>query len=237
MIDNSVSMQNSVSPTGAPLEAIDSARVVTNPPPHLATGFVQRRSPGQRLWAALTAPLPRNFPAFNLPSGGATVPSPYRVSSRALRLTVLFTALTVGLLFLLPGGPAWAQDAGTIEYPENGTGSVATYIADDPEGTATASWSLAGTDADAFTIVGGVLRFAKTPDYEVPADVVGTGGSSAAAGDNEYEITVEAMDSTGQDRHARSDSRGHRRGRGWHGDPLGAAAPGRRCLHRESGRP
>ena len=59
----------------------------------------------------------------------------------------------------------------TPEYLENGTGSVATYTAVDPEGTAIASWSLDGTDADAFTIVGGVLRFAKTPDYEMPADV------------------------------------------------------------------
>ena len=83
--------------------------------------------------------------------------------------------MAVGLLFLLPGGLAWAQDANDpIEYDENGTGPVATYTATDPEGTAITSWTLAGTDADAFTIVGGVLRFAKTPDYEMPADVAGT---------------------------------------------------------------
>ncbi len=83
--------------------------------------------------------------------------------------------MAVGLLFLLPGGLAWAQDAdGPIEYPENGTGPVATYTATDPEGTAITSWTLTGTDADAFTTVGGVLRFAKTPDYEMPADVAGT---------------------------------------------------------------
>ena len=68
----------------------------------------------------------------------------------------------------------------------------------DPEGTAIASWTLAGTDADAFTIEGGVLRFAKTPDYEMPADVQGTDDSTAAADDNMYEITVQAMDSTGK---------------------------------------
>ena len=43
-----------------------------------------------------------------------------------------------------------------------------------------------------------MLRFAKTLDYETPTDVVGTGDSTAAAGDNMYEITVQAMDSTGK---------------------------------------
>ena len=77
----------------------------------------------------------------------------------------------------------------TPEYAENGTDPVATYTAVDPEGTDIASWSLTGADARAFTIEGGVLRFAKTPDYEV---------STAAAVDNTYEITVQAMDSTGK---------------------------------------
>ena len=75
---------------------------------------------------------------------------------------------------------------------------MATYTAVDPEGTAITSWTLAGTDADAFTIVGGVLRFAETPDYEMPADVESTVDPPAAANDNEYEITVQAMDSTGK---------------------------------------
>ena len=106
--------------------------------------------------------------------------------------------MAVGLLFLLSGGLLRAQAAGTIEYPENGTGPVATYTAVDPEGTAITSWTLAGTDAGALTIEGGVLRFAKTPNYETPADVVGTDGSTAVADDNMYEITVQAMDSTGK---------------------------------------
>ena len=79
-----------------------------------------------------------------------------------------------------------------------------------------------------------MLRFAKTPDYETPADVAGTPPSTS---DNTYEITVQAMDSTGKIAHERSDGRGHQRRRRWHGDPLGAAAPGRRCLHREPDRP
>ena len=117
---------------------------------------------------------------------------------RALSVTAFLAALAVGLLFLLPGGLVWAQDAGTIEYAEDRTDPVATYTATDPEGTAIASWTLAGTDAAAFTIEGGVLRFAKTLDYENPTDVQGTSPSTAAAMDNSYEITVQAMDSTGK---------------------------------------
>ena len=123
----------------------------------------------------------------------------YRCPLSVVAILALLAALAVGLLFLLPGGPLQAQDAnGPIEYDENGTGPVATYTAVDPEGTAITSGTLDGTDADAFTIVGGVLRFAETPDYEMPADVAGTSPSTAAANDNEYEITIQAMDSTGK---------------------------------------
>ena len=207
MIDNSVSMQNSVSPTGAPFEAIDSAREVTNPP-HLATGVAQRRSPGQRLLAALTALLPRNFPAFNLPSSGAAAPSSQRGSSRALLLTAFLAALTVGLLFLVPGGPAWAQSAEAIEYTENGTGSVATFTAVDPEGKSV-TWSvltdstgvqdISGNDdddvevadvanSDLFSIdeSSGVLTFNDAPDYETPQ-----GGTASS---NTYMLVVQVSD-------------------------------------------
>ena len=44
-----------------------------------------------------------------------------------------------------------------------------------------------------------MLSFAKSPDYEKPTDVMGTADdSTAAAGDNSYEIMVKAMDSTGK---------------------------------------
>ena len=70
------------------------------------------------------------------------------------------------------------------EYPENGTGVVATYTAVDPEGADT-SWTLAGADAGVFMIDGGVLSFAKSPDYEMATD---------ADTDNTYEVTVQATD-------------------------------------------
>ena len=97
--------------------------------------------------------------------------------------------MAVGLVFLLPGGLAWAQDA-AIQYPENGTHPVATYTASDPEG-ASVRWSLGGVDAGDFTIEDGVLRFAKTPDYETPK---GSGTTDALT--NTYVVDVQATDET-----------------------------------------
>ena len=171
--------------------------VAPNTPPHdsRSTG---RASSGRLLPAALAGLFGRNFSALNPRSGGGASSSLFMGTGRALTGIAILAALAFGLLFLLPVGPLQAQDDGTIQYAENGMGPVATYTATDPEGTAIAYWSLTGTDADAFTIEGGVLRFAETPDYEMPSDVQGTGDSTAAPGDNEYEITVQAMDSTGK---------------------------------------
>ena len=69
------------------------------------------------------------------------------------------------------------------DYAENGTGDVAAYSASDPEGDTDITWSLAGTDRGDFDITGGVLTFLNSPDYE-------------RGGDNHYEVTVQATDST-----------------------------------------
>ena len=53
------------------------------------------------------------------------------------------------------------------DYPENGTGPVATYTAVDPEG-ADIVWSVAGTDAGDFSIENGVLTFKSPPNFEAP---------------------------------------------------------------------
>ena len=68
------------------------------------------------------------------------------------------------------------------EYAENGTGAVATFTAEDPEGEPIV-WSLVGADMDEFTIVNGVLRFKSSPDYE------DTGNT-----DHMYTVTVQASD-------------------------------------------
>ena len=53
------------------------------------------------------------------------------------------------------------------EYAENGTGVVARFTAEDPEGESI-TWSLAGADSEDFSIENGVLRFKSSPDYEDP---------------------------------------------------------------------
>ena len=183
-------MNHSVNPIHIGVDSVASTRMATQSPASLAPKTAHRPSPRQRLLAALTGLLPRNLPASNLPSGGATSPSSlYKRASRALSVTAFLAALVVGLLFLLPGGLAWAQDDGTIEYPEKGTGPVATYTAEDPEGT-TITWSLEGTDATYFRIEDGVLSFKETPNYE-SAKNDGTGETA-----NTYVVTVVATDSS-----------------------------------------
>ena len=70
-------------------------------------------------------------------------------------------------------------------YPENGTGTVASYRASDPEGQSV-TWSLSGTDSGNFSIsTTGKLTFKTPPDYEAPAD---------ANRDNKYLVRVRADD-------------------------------------------
>ena len=80
----------------------------------------------------------------------------------------------------------------SFTYRENGTATIYTFSAADPEGAAI-SWSPGGADGDDFTITvdsrgRGVLTFASPPDFENPTD---------ADRDNVYEVTVEARDSEG----------------------------------------
>ena len=72
------------------------------------------------------------------------------------------------------------------EYAENGTGAVATFTAEDPEGE-TITWSLAGADMDEFTIVNGVLRFKSSPDFEEPQGGINDDSIT-------YEVMVQASD-------------------------------------------
>ncbi len=104
-----------------------------------------------------------------------------------LPFIALLAALTLGLLFLLPGGLLQAQDDSTIKYTENGAGPVATFTAVDPEGESIV-WSLAaGGDMEDFSIDDGVLTFKSSPDFESPQG--GNAGNS-----NTYEVTVQASD-------------------------------------------
>ena len=80
----------------------------------------------------------------------------------------------------------------SFTYRENGTATIYTFSATDPEG-ATISWSPGGSDGGDFTITAdsrgrGVLAFARPPDFESPTD---------ADRDNVYEVTVVATDDQG----------------------------------------
>ena len=80
----------------------------------------------------------------------------------------------------------------TLTYQENGTATVYTYSATDPQ-RGVITWSLTGTDAGDFTIASdssgrGVLTFRSPADFENPAD---------SNRDNVYEIMVVATDEQG----------------------------------------
>ena len=78
-------------------------------------------------------------------------------------------------------------------YRENGTSTIYTFRASDPQSGTTISWSLTGTDAGDFTITvdtsgRGVLTFNIVPDFENPDD---------SDQDNAYELAVVAADGDG----------------------------------------
>ena len=81
--------------------------------------------------------------------------------------------------------PPAVTGATSFTYRENGTATLHTFRATDPERSAI-TWSLLGTDDNDFAISEtGVLYFANSPDHESPADLTR---------DNVYEVTVVARD-------------------------------------------
>ena len=80
----------------------------------------------------------------------------------------------------------------SVRYAENGTEPVASFTAFDEAGHVI-SWSLSGTDDDAFTIDGGVLAFREPPNYEDPQSA---STSALLSSRNRYQVTVEAAGGT-----------------------------------------
>ncbi|WP_228769400.1 putative Ig domain-containing protein [Limnohabitans sp. 2KL-3] len=79
------------------------------------------------------------------------------------------------------------NSAATASFAENGSGSVYTASATDPDAGSTLNYSLSGTDADLFNInsTSGVVTFKAAPNFEAPTD---------AGGNNVYDIVVTATD-------------------------------------------
>ena len=80
----------------------------------------------------------------------------------------------------------------TVNFKENGSGVVETFVATDPEGSSI-EWTLSGVHADAFTIAGGELKFKNAPDFESPTFVDGQGDPITVT-NNAYGVTVSAGD-------------------------------------------
>lgn len=95
--------------------------------------------------------------------------------------TATFTATVVAV----NDAPSITSSA-TASFAENGTGTVYTATASDPDNT-TFTYSIAGTDAAIFNIDSftGAVTFKSAPNFEAPAD---------AGGNNVYDITVTASD-------------------------------------------
>ena len=79
--------------------------------------------------------------------------------------------------------------AATASFAENGTGTVYTAAASDPDAGATLTYSISGADASLFNIdaTTGVVTFKSSPNYEAPGD---------AGGNNVYDVKVTASDGT-----------------------------------------
>jgi len=84
-----------------------------------------------------------------------------------------------GLAIGGPASPSYAEHTPV-------TTPVATYTLSGPN-AASGAWTLGGDDAGDFTFTGGVLAFATSPDFEMPAD---------ADMNNVYEVTLSADDGT-----------------------------------------
>ena len=99
------------------------------------------------------------------------------------------TALSADIAFSITGtndAPSITSGA-TASFAENGTGTVYTATASDPDASSTLSYSIAGTDAALFNINSstGAVTFKSAPNFELPAD---------SGANNVYDITVSASD-------------------------------------------
>ena len=111
--------------------------------------------------------------------------SRYSVTVTATDLSGASDSITVTITVTDVDEASVVTGPSTQSYPENGTGTVASYRASDPEGQSV-TWSLSGTDSGDFSIsTTGKLTFKTPPDYEAPAD---------ANRDNVYLVRVRADD-------------------------------------------
>ena len=92
----------------------------------------------------------------------------YRVTVTATDPSLARATATVTINIIDEDEPPTLTGDISVDYVENGTGTVATYKAADPEKRPIV-WSLSGSDDDKFTIEGGLLKFKSPPDFEARA--------------------------------------------------------------------
>ena len=99
--------------------------------------------------------------------------------------------LTINLVDDTGNPPEFSQASVSIDVDENTASSVYTAQATDSDPGDTLTYSIAGIDADLFTIdpSSGELSFNSAPDYEQPAD---------SGANNVYELSVAVTDSIGK---------------------------------------
>ena len=100
----------------------------------------RQTSAGRRIVGVLASGLGRRSSSHYSPTDSPNSPSLLARRQFAFPILAVLAVAALGLWLLLPGGALRAQDAGPIEYAENGTDPVATYTAVDPEGVAI-KWS------------------------------------------------------------------------------------------------
>ena len=133
----------------------------------------------------------------------------YRMSRLPSTTAIARTLLLAGILLVVTVlaartfFPAFAQEAdGPIEFAENSTDEVAEFSASDQDADDTLTWDFApnppqfNLDEDddlenIFAITDGILRFAKTPDYEVPFN---NDANASLERRNTYTVTITVSD-------------------------------------------
>ena len=101
-------------------------------------------------------------------------------------------SIPVAISVINENEPAQITGTGAVDFAENGTATVASFTARDPE-RRSIRWSLGGRDADRFTIGRGALRFKRLPNHEDPHSAL-EGASLAER--NVYRVTLEASGGT-----------------------------------------
>ena len=124
-------------------------------------------------------------------------------STTAIARTLLLAGILLAVTMLAARSflPAFAQEE--IEFAENSTDAVAVYTATDQDVGDMLDWDFSlvpkfdldgvpgNDDEDVFTIVDGVLRFAKIPDYEAPFN---SNTSLSLEIRNTYRVTIIVTD-------------------------------------------